>query len=218
MSLDELFARAEGGGPKTLSIVLKADVQGTCEAVRESLEKLSTDAVTLKVLSSGVGAVSENDVMLAKASDAIVVGFHVRPDPAARREADVQGVEIRSYRVIMELLDEVRAAMAGLLPPTIKEVVLGQCEVRETFTIPRQGTIAGSYVTDGKLRRNAQCRLIRDGVQVYQGKLASLRRFKDDVREVQTGFECGVGLEAYNDVKIGDVIEAFELEEHAATL
>ena len=218
MSLDELFARAEGGGPKTLSIVLKADVQGTCEAVSDSLEKLSTDAVTLKVLSAGVGAVSENDVMLAKASDAIVIGFHVRPDPAARRQADVQGVEIRSYRVIMELLDEVRAAMAGLLPPTIKEVVLGQCEVRETFTIPKQGTIAGSYVTEGKLRRNAPCRLIRDGVQIYEGKLASLRRFKDDVREVQTGFECGVGLEAYNDVKIGDVIEAYELEEHAATL
>ena len=213
MTLEELFARAEGGGPKTLSIVLKADVQGTCEAVTDSLEKLSTDEVTLKVLSAGVGAVSENDVMLAKASDAIVVGFHVRPDPAARRAADVQGVEIRSYRVIMELLDEVRAAMAGLLPPTIKEVVLGQCEIRETFTIPRQGTIAGSYVTEGKLRRNAPCRLIRDGVQIYQGKVGSLRRFKDDVREVQTGFECGVGLESYNDIKVGDVIEVYELEE-----
>jgi len=218
VSLDELFARADGSGPKTLSIVLKADVQGTCEAVRDSLERLSTDQVTLKVLSSGVGAVSENDVMLAKASEGIIVGFHVRPEPAARRQADAQGVEIRTYRVIMELLDEISTAMAGLLPPTIKEVVLGQCEVRETFTIPRQGTIAGSYVTEGKLRRNAQCRLIRDGVQVYNGKVASLRRFKDDVREVQTGFECGVGLESYNDVKIGDVIEAYELEEHAATL
>jgi len=156
--------------------------------------------------------------MLASASGAIVVGFHVRPDPAARRAADTNGVEIRVYQIIMELLDDVKAAMAGLLPPTIKEVMLGRVEVRETFNIPRVGTICGSYVTEGLVRRNARCRLVRDGVQIYEGRIGSLKRFKDDAREVQTGFECGVGIDGYNDVKIGDAIEVYELEEQPATL
>ena len=218
LSLEDFFARAEGGGPKSLPIVLKADVQGTCEAVRDALEKLSTDQVKLKLLSSGVGGINENDIMLAKASGAIVVGFHVRPDASSRRSAESQGVDVRVYRVIMELLDEVRDAMAGLLPPTIKEKVVGQAEVREIFSIPKVGNAAGSYVTEGMLRRNAQCRLIRDGVEIYDGRIGSLRRFKDDVRDVQTGFECGVGIDGYKDVKVGDVIEVYELEEHPATL
>ncbi len=218
LTLEEFFAQAEGEGPKELPVVLKADVQGTCEAVRESLEDLSTDDVKLRVLSSGVGAINENDIMLAKASDAIVIGFHVRPDTAARRAADNDGVDIRNYTVIMNLLDEVRDAMAGLLPPTIKENMLGRAEVLQTFTIPKVGTIAGSQVVEGKIVRNAHGRLVRDGVQVYDGMIGSLRRFKDDVREVINGTECGIGIENFNDVKIGDVIECYEVEEVPATL
>ena len=156
--------------------------------------------------------------MLAQASDAIVVGFHVRPDPAARRAAEGQGVDVRIYQIIYELTDEVRQAMAGLLPPTIEEKVLGRIEVRKTFNVPRLGTIAGCYVTEGMIRRNAKARLLRDGVQVCEGGFASLKRFKDDVREVQTGFECGIGLDGFNDVKVGDVIEAYEIEETRAAL
>jgi len=218
VSLEDFFAQQSGEGAKELAVVLKADVHGTCEAVRDALEKLSTDRVKLKVIASGVGAPGESDVNLAKASNAIIVGFNVRPDTAARRSAESQGVDIRVYQIIYELLDEVKAAMAGLLPPTIKEALLGRAEVRQPFTIPKIGTIAGSYVTEGLMRRNAKARLIRDGVQVYDGKIGSLRRFKDDAREVQTGFECGIGIEGYNDIKIGDVIEAYELEEHAPEL
>jgi translation initiation factor IF-2 len=156
--------------------------------------------------------------MLAKASDAIVVGFHVRPDPAARRAAEGQGVDLRSYQIIYELTDEVRQAMAGLLPPKIEEKVLGRIEVRKTFNVPRIGTVAGCYVTEGMVRRNAKARLIRDGVQIWEGGFASLKRFKDDVREVQAGFECGLGLEGYNDIKVGDVIEPYEISETQATL
>ncbi|MED5261686.1 MAG: translation initiation factor IF-2, partial [Myxococcota bacterium] len=218
VTLEEFFAAAEGTGRKELPVVLKADVQGTCEAVRDALEKLSTDEVNLKILSAGVGGITENDIMLAKASGAIVVGFHVRPDTASRRAAEQQGVDVRVYKVIMNLVDEVRSAMAGLLPPTLKEQVMGRAEVRDLFTVPRVGTIAGSYVTEGQMRRNGQCRLIRDGVEIYDGRLGSLRRFKDDVREVQNGFECGVGIDGYNDVKVGDVIEVYEIEEQPATL
>jgi translation initiation factor IF-2 len=213
LSLDELFAQADGDGPKELRIVLKADVHGSVEAVRDALVKLATETVKVNVILTGVGAISESDVMLAKASDAIVVGFHVRPDTAARRAAEGQGVDVRSYQIIYELTDEVRQAMAGLLPPKIEEKVLGRIEVRKTFNVPRVGTIAGCYVTEGMVRRNARARLIRDGVQVWEGGFASLKRFKDDVREVQTGFECGIGLDGFNDVKIGDVIEPFEIVE-----
>ncbi|MCA9503856.1 MAG: translation initiation factor IF-2 [Myxococcales bacterium] len=218
LTLDEFYAQSAGDGPKELSVVLKADVQGTCEAARDSLEKLSTDEVSLRVLTSGVGAITENDVNLASASGAIVVGFNVRPDPAARRLSDSLGVEIRTYSIIMNMLDEVKAAMAGLLPPVVSEKMLGRAEIRETFTIPKIGTIAGSYVLEGKVVRHAHCRIVRDGIQVYQGTVGSLRRFKDDVREVTNGMECGIGVATYNDVKIGDVIEAFELEEKPATL
>lgn len=218
MTLDEFYAQAEGEGAKELTVVLKADVQGTCEAARDSLEKLSTDEVSLRVLSSSVGAITENDVNLASASGTIVLGYNVRPDPAARRLADSEGIEIRTYSIIMEMLDDVKAAMAGLLPNVVTEKMLGRAEILETFTIPKVGTIAGSRIVEGKAVRHAHCRLVRDGVQVYQGTIGSLRRFKDDVKEVINGMECGIGVATYNDVKVGDVIEVFELEETPATL
>jgi translation initiation factor IF-2 len=218
LTLDEFFAHAEGGGVKELSVVLKADTQGSVEALRTSLLDLSTDSVKVDVLLAGVGAVTETDVMLAKASDGIIVGFHVRPDPAARRAAEGQGVEIRTYQVIYEVVDDVRKAMAGLLPPTISEKFEGRAEVRDTFSVPRVGTIAGCYVSEGKVRRGASCRLLRDGVQIYEGRVSSLKRFKDDVREVNSGFECGLGIDGYNDLKIGDVVETYVLEEKPATL
>ncbi len=218
LTLEEFFARADGESAKELSVILKSDVQGTCEAVKDALERMSTDAVKLDVISTGVGGITENDVTFASASEAIVVGFHSRPDPASRRAAEAQGVQIRTYTIIYELLDDVRAAMAGLLPPTVIEVPLGRAEVRQPFNIPRIGTVAGSYVTEGTIKRNAKARLIRDGIQVYEGQVGSLRRFKDDVSEVKGGFECGIGIAGYNDLKEGDVIEAFELKEEAATL
>jgi len=218
MTLDEFYAQSEGEGAKELTVVLKADVQGTCEAARDSLEKLSTDEVSLRVLSSSVGAITENDVNLASASDTIVLGYNVRPDPAARRLADSEGIEIRTYSIIMEMLDEVKAAMAGLLPNVVTESMLGRAEILETFTIPKVGTIAGSRIVEGKAVRHAHCRVVRDGVQVYQGTVGSLRRFKDDVKEVINGMECGIGVSSYNDVKVGDIIEVFELEERPATL
>jgi translation initiation factor IF-2 len=218
MTLDEFYAQAEAEGAKELTVVLKADVQGTCEAARDSLEKLSTDEVSLRVLSSSVGAITENDVNLASASGTIVLGYNVRPDPAARRLADSEGIEIRTYSIIMEMLDDVKAAMAGLLPNVVTEKMLGRAEILETFTIPKVGTIAGSRIVEGKAVRHAHCRLVRDGVQIYQGTVGSLRRFKDDVKEVINGMECGIGISTYNDVKVGDVIEIFELEETPATL
>jgi translation initiation factor IF-2 len=218
LSLEDIFAQAQGGGVKELSIVLKADVQGSVEAVRDALVKQSTDSVKVNVIHTGVGAITESDVMLAKASGAIVVGFHVRPDPAARRAAEGQGVDVRLYQIIYEATDDVRRAMVGLLPPTVKEVQLGRAEVRRTFTVPKIGTIAGSYILDGLIRRGAQCRLVRDGVQIFDGRVGSLKRFKDDAREVQSGFECGLGIDGYNDLKVGDVIEAYAREEQPATL
>jgi translation initiation factor IF-2 len=218
LTLEEFFAQAESEAAKELPLVFKADVQGTCEAIRDSLEQLSTDEVKLKILSAGVGAISESDVMLASASNAIILGFHVRPDPVARKAADGHGVEIRTYTIIMELLDEVRTAMAGLLPPVRRENLVGQAEVRQTFTIPRVGTIAGSIIMEGKAIRNSHCRLVRDGIQVYEGRIGSLRRFKEDVSEVSNGTECGIGISNFNDLKIGDQIEFFEVEEVPATL
>ncbi len=162
----------------------------------------------MRVISSVVGAITENDINLASASGTIVLGYNVRPDPAARRQADSDGVEIRTYSVIMEMLDEVKAAMAGLLPPIISENMLGRAEIRETFTIPKLGTIAGSYILEGKVIRHAHCRLVRDGIQIYTGTVGSLRRFKDDVKEVINGMECGIGVATYNDIKVGDIIEA----------
>ena len=218
LTLDEFYAQSAEEGKKELSVVLKSDVQGTCEAARDALQDLSTEEVSLRVLSSGVGAITENDINLASASGTIVLGYNVRPDPAARRQSDADGVEIRTYSIIMEMLDDVKAAMAGLLPPVVSENMLGRAEIRETFTIPKVGTIAGSFILEGKVIRHSHCRIVRDGIQIYQGTVGSLRRFKDDVKEVTNGMECGIGVSTYNDVKIGDVIEAFELEERPATL
>ncbi|MDD9871908.1 MAG: translation initiation factor IF-2 [Deltaproteobacteria bacterium] len=218
VSLDELFARAEGEGPAALRVIIKADTQGSAEALRQSLADLGGERVQLEVLHSGVGGVTERDVQLAEASGAIIIGFHVRPDAKARRAAEAAGVALHLYQVIYEAIDEVKAAMAGLLPPTRREVVLGQAEVRELFNVPKVGTIAGSYVTEGGIRRSALCRLVRGGVQVYDGRFGSLKRFKDDAREVQSGFECGIGIENFNDIKVGDVIEAYEIEETPAEL
>jgi translation initiation factor IF-2 len=218
LTLEQALAQTQNGGPVELGVVLKADTQGSVQAVSDALTKLSTDAVKLRVLHAGVGGIVESDVMLARASNAIIVGFHVRPDSAARISAESQGVEMRLYRIIYEVVDEVRKAMAGLLPPTVKEVVVGSAEVRKTFNVPKVGTVAGSYVTEGTVRRNAMLRLVRDGVTVYEGRCASLKRFKDDVREVQKDYECGIGIEGFNDVKVGDVIESFEKETQPAEL
>jgi translation initiation factor IF-2 len=217
-SLEEIFAAAEGGGVKELQVVLKADTRGSVEALRDALLKLSRDEVKVDVLLAGVGAVTESDVMLAKASGAVVVAFHVRPEPAARRAAEGQGVDIRTYQIIYEVVDDIRKAMEGLLPPTISETFGGRAEVRQTFSVPKMGTIAGSYVSEGSIRRGSLCRLIRDGVQIYEGKVGSLKRFKDDAREVNAGFECGIGIDGYNDVKVGDVIETYALKEERPTL
>jgi len=217
-TLDEFFERMEGGGVKELGVVIKGDVHGSVEALRDALLKLSTDSVKLNVILSGVGAITKDDVMLAKASNAIILGFHVRPDPPGRNAAEEQGVDIRAYRIIYEIIDDVKKAMAGLLPPTVTETLGGRAEVRELFTIPKVGKIAGSMVSDGLIRRGSICRLVRDGVQIYEGKVGSLRRFKDDAREVNSGFECGIGIDGYNDIKVGDVIETFTLEEKPATL
>jgi translation initiation factor IF-2 len=217
-TLDEFYERMEGGGIKELPVVIKGDVHGSVEALRDALLKLSTDSVKLNVILSGVGAITKDDVMLAKASNAIVLGFHVRPDPPGRSAAEEQGVDIRAYKIIYEIIDDVKKAMAGLLPPTVTETMGGRAEVREIFTVPKVGRIGGSKVSDGTIRRGATCRLIRDGVQIYEGKVGSLRRFKDDAREVNSGFECGIGVEGYNDIKVGDVIETFTLEEKPATL
>jgi translation initiation factor IF-2 len=217
-TLDEFFARAEGGGVKELAIVLKADTHGSVEALSDALLKQSTDNVKVNVIHAGVGAITETDIMLAKASGAIIIGFQVRPDPAARQAAEGQGVDVRVYKVIYDVVDEVKSAMVGLLPPTVTEEFHGRAEVRETFLVPRVGTIAGCYVSEGKVNRSDMCRLVRDGVQVYEGKIGSLKRFKDDAREVASGFECGIGIDGYNDVKISDVIETYQLAEKPATL
>lgn len=218
MSLDDLYKRIQSGEVKDLNVIVKADVQGSVEAVADSLRKQSTDAVRLNVIHTAVGAITESDVNLASASNAIIIGFSIRPEVKAQSLAEKEGVDIRLYNVIYDAVDDVRKAMEGLLSPVFKEKYLGRVEVREVFSVPKAGNVAGCYVLDGKIVRNAQVRLLRDNVVVYQGKLASLRRFKDDVKEVATGYECGMGLENYNDIKTGDVIEAFEMEKTAAKL
>ena len=217
-TLEQLQAMMQSGEQHELKIVVKADVHGTLEALRGSLEDLATEKVRVSVIHSGVGGITERDVMLASASDGIIIGFNVRPMGKANSMAKKAGVDIRPYNVIYEVLDDVKAAMAGLLAPKLVEKDLGQAEVRETFGIPKVGTIAGCMVTDGKMLRSGQARLVRDGVIVWTGKMGSLRRFKENVAEVPNGMECGIGLEGYNDVKVGDLIECYEVEEVAATL
>ncbi|MGE5553198.1 MAG: translation initiation factor IF-2 [Betaproteobacteria bacterium] len=213
LSLEELYSKIKQGEVKTLNLVLKADVQGSVEALKASLERLSTDEVRVNVMHAGVGAISESDVMLASASGAVIIGFNVRPDANAKAVAEREGVDLRLHRIIYEALDEVKAAMFGLLAPEVKESTLGRAEVRQVFRVPKVGTVAGCYVLEGKITRTAQVRILRDNVVVYEGKLASLRRFKDDVREVAAGYECGIGLEKFQDIKEGDIIEAFEMVE-----
>ncbi len=211
-SLDDIFMQIQGG-VKDLSLVVKADVQGSAEAVKASLEKLTNEEVRVSVIHAAVGGITENDVMLASASNAIIIGFNVRPDRGAIDSAARQGVDIRTYRVIYECLEEIEAAMKGMLAPTFKEVVLGHAQVRQLIRVPGSGIIAGSYVTDGKITRGASIRVLRDNIVIFEDKLASLKRFKDDVKEVAQNFECGMGLERFNDLKEGDVFEAFIMEE-----
>jgi translation initiation factor IF-2 len=218
ISLEEFAKRANNAAAAELNVILKGDVQGSIEAVRDAVEQLSTPKVKVRVLHGAVGAVNESDVALAQASKAIIVGFNVRAEPRASVDAEGRGIELRFYRIIYELLDDVKKAMAGLLQPVRREKSLGRVEVRETFNVPKIGTIAGCYVSAGMVRRNAMLRLLRDSKVVHEGKMSGLRRFKDDVREVQTGYECGISLESYNDVKPGDILEIFEMEEIAATL
>jgi translation initiation factor IF-2 len=218
LSLEDLYKRIQSGEVKDLNVIVKGDVQGSVEAVGEALRKLSTEAVRLNVIHSAVGAVTETDVNLAAASNAIIIGFNVRPEVKGQNLAEKEGVDIRVYSIIYDAVEDVKKAMEGLLEPTFKEKYLGRAEVREVFSVPKVGNVAGSYVQDGKLIRNAQVRLLRDNVVIYEGKMSSLRRFKDDVKEVASGYECGIGLENYNDIKVGDIIEAFEMEKFAATL
>jgi len=213
VSLDNLFSQIDEGNMKELNVIIKADVQGSVEAVKQSLEKLSNDEVRVRAIHGGVGAVNESDVMLANASNAIIVGFNVRPDAGAAAAAERQEVDIRLYRVIYQAIEEIEAAMKGMLDPEFKEVVIGHAEVRQTFKVSGVGTIAGSYVTDGKIARNAEIRLVRNGIVVHEGKIDSLKRFKDDAKEVTENFECGIGIERFNDLKEGDVIECFIMEE-----
>ena len=218
VSLDQLFEKMQAGDVEELSVIVKADVQGSVEAVRDALEKLSTDACRLNVIHTGVGGISESDITLATASNAIVLGFNVRPETKAKILAEAEKVDIRLYSVIYDAVNDIRDAMEGLLAPTLEEKELGRVEVRDTFHVSRVGTIAGCFVVDGKIVRNAQTRLVRDNVVVWEGKLSSLKRFKDDVKEVGNGYECGIGLEKYNDIKIGDIIEVYELEEVKTSL
>lgn len=218
ITLEEFARRANNLAAAELNVILKADVHGSVEAVKDAVEKLSTPKVKVRVLHAAVGGISESDVQLAIASKAIVIGFGVRADARATADAENSGVQLRFYRVIYELIDDVKLAMAGLLEPIKEEVRIGRAEVRETFAVPKLGVVAGSYVADGIIRRGALLRLLRDSRVIHEGKMASLRRFKDDVREVASGFECGIGIEGYNDIKTGDVIEVFEIKETAASI
>ncbi len=213
VTLDDFFNKVQEGQIKDLNIVIKADVQGSVEAVKQSLERLSNDEVRVNVIHSGVGAVRESDVMLAYASSAIIVGFNVRPDAGALMSAEDKGVDIRLYRVIYTAIEEIEAAMKGMLDPTYKEEVTGHAEIRQTFKVSGVGTIAGCYVTDGTITRNTQVRIVRDGIIVHEGELASLKRFKDDVKEVNSGYECGLSIERFNDIKEGDIVEGFKMVE-----
>jgi translation initiation factor IF-2 len=217
-SLADLLTRAREGELQQLNLVIKADVQGSLEAIVEALEKFPQDEIRINVIHKGVGGISENDVSLALASEAIVIGFNVRPDVGARDLADKEGVDLRMYQVIYQMLDDIRQALSGMLAPEEQEVDLGMAEVRALFRVPKMGVIAGSMVTRGQITRGALARLVRDGAIVYTGRIGSLRRFKDDVREVAEGFECGIGLENFQDIHEGDVIEAYEIREVARTL
>lgn len=213
LSLDDLFTQIQEGNLKELGIVVKADVQGSVEAMKQSLLKLTNEEVVVKIIHGGVGAINESDVSLASASNAIIIGFNVRPDATAKETAEREGVDVRLYRVIYNAIEDVEAAMKGMLDPVFEEKVLGHAEVRQTFKASGVGTIAGSYVQDGTFERDCSVRLTRDGVVIFEGPLASLRRFKDDVKEVRAGYECGFVFANFNDIKEGDLVEAFKMVE-----
>ena len=213
VSLEDLFSQIQAGEMKTLNVIVKADVQGSAEAVKASLEKISNEEVRVKVIHSAVGAINESDVMLAATSGAIIVGFNVRPDNAARDSAARSKVDMRMYRVIYDCINEIEAAMKGMLAPKFKESVIGHAEVRETYKVSKVGTVCGCYCTDGKIQRGCEVRVLRDNIVIHEGELASLRRFKDDVKEVASGYECGMQVEKFNDIKVGDVIECFVMEQ-----
>jgi translation initiation factor IF-2 len=218
ITLEDLYRQIKEGEVKELNVLIKADVQGSAQAVRDTLEKQSTSEVRLRVIQGAVGGITESDVMLASASNAIIIGFNVRPTPKASELAEREGVDVRLYTIIYDLIGDVRAALEGLLEPEVAEHIMGRAEVRETYHIPRIGVIAGCYVTEGAITRNAECRLLRDDVVVYQGRIASLRRFKEDVHDVSSGYECGIGLERFADIKRGDIIEPFVREQVAKKL
>ncbi|MDD3853879.1 MAG: translation initiation factor IF-2, partial [Syntrophomonadaceae bacterium] len=213
VSLDDFFKQIQDAEIKELTLIIKGDVQGSVEALAQSLLRLGTNEVKINVIHSAVGAITETDVMLASASNAIIIGFNVRPDSKARKYAEDEQIDVRLYRVIYEAIEDVKRAMVGLLDPEYKEKYVGRAEVRLTFKVPNAGTIAGSYVIDGKIQRNANARVLRDGVIVYEGKLSSLKRFKDDAKEVLENYECGIGIKDFNDIKEGDIIEAYIFEE-----
>ena len=212
VSLEDLYSQIKEGKVKELAIIVKADVQGSVEAIKSSLEKLSTDDVKVRVIHGGVGAISETDITLAAASNAIVIGFNVRPDNNAITQAEKEGVDIKTYRIIYDAIEDVKSAMIGMLEPEYKEVVLGSAEIRETYKISNVGTIAGCYVLNGKLQRNSEVRVIREGIVIFESSLSSLKRFKDDVKEVNSGYECGLTVEKFNDIKEGDIVECFKME------
>ena len=213
LSLDDLFSQIQAGNVKELNLVVKADVQGSVEAVKQSLLKLSNEEVVIKVIHAGVGAINESDVILASASNAIIIGFNIRPDAMAKSVAEREKVDLRLYRVIYNAIEDIEAAMKGMLDPVYEEKVIGHLEVRQTYKASGVGTIAGSYVLDGNITRNASVRITREGEKIFEGPLASLKRFKDDVKEVKAGYECGLVMEKFNDVKEGDLIEAFIMVE-----
>ena len=217
-TLEDLMRQTGRAEVVELNLIVKADVQGSVQALEDSLLKLPQDEVRVNIVRAGAGGITENDVTLAMASDAIIVGFNVRPSAAARQLAEDERVDIRTYKVIYDAIDDIKAALSGLLKPEEREQILGEAEVRQMFRVPKLGTIAGCYVRDGTIPRNASVRLVRDGVIVYDGKISSLRRFKDDVAEVREGFECGIGLENFQDVKEGDLIEAYRVEEVARSI
>jgi translation initiation factor IF-2 len=213
LSLEDLFAQIQKGEVKDINIIVKADVQGSVEAMAGSLQKIEVEGVKVKIIHTGAGAISESDVILASASNAIIIGFNVRPDVNAKRTAELENVDIRLHRIIYKAIEEIEAAMKGMLDPEFEEKVIGQAEVRQVFKVSKVGTIAGCYVTEGKITRDSGVRLIRDGVVVFEGQLDTLKRFKDDVKEVATNYECGITIEKFNDIKEGDIIEAFVMEE-----
>ncbi len=213
MSLDDLFNQIQEGKLKELNLIIKADVQGSVEAVRQSLLKLSNEEVVVKCIHGGVGAINESDVTLAATSNAIIIGFNVRPDATAKATAEREGVDIRLYRVIYQAIEDIEAAMKGMLDPVFEEKVIGHAEIRQIFRASAIGNIAGSYVLDGEFQRDCKVRITRDGDQIYEGKLASLKRFKDDVKEVRSGFECGLVFDGFDQIQEGDIVEAYIMVE-----